>query len=173
MREAALVRTVVSVAAVALLPALAGCSSSPDINGAVGITVSPSGDPVAVIELCSGVVDEISVAGPNRGTRPNEVHAELTAQCGLRQPSTVDLYEPGEGWRGDALSPPLDDTLYIVIAASRSENSQLTQTQFTPAELGALTPDTVQYSEYDPHDGLRSVVGRRADFHRIACSNRD
>ena len=160
-----------------VLPLLAtgGCSGTPDINGQVGITVTEDGSPVAVVEVCHGSVATLSVAGPNRGERPNEVHADLTADQQVRASTTVVLARPGAGWQGTPLLPPLDDSLYVVIAADRAENSQLQQADVTVAELVALDPGTVQYSEVvlGANDPLQSVQVPLADFHAIACRARD
>ena len=160
------------LAAVLPVLALAGCAGTPDVNGAVGITVTADGSPVAVVEICRGSVRELSVAGPNRGEQPNEVHADLTAGAPVRASTTVVLAAPGEDWQGTPLLPPRDDDLYVVVAGDREEDSELTQADVSVAELGALTPDTVQYSVYDPDRGLRSVQAPLADFHDIACRAR-
>jgi hypothetical protein len=160
----------------AVLPVLAaaGCGGSVDVNGQVGITVTEDGTPVAVVEICHGSVVTLSVAGPNRGQQPNEVHAELTADQPLQASTTVVLAEPGAGWQGTALLPPLDDSLYIVLADDREEHRQLQQADFTPAELAALDPGTVQYSEFvfGADDPLQSVQVPLADFRAIACRAR-
>ena len=160
----------------AVLPLLAatGCSSSPDRNGAVGISVSEDGSPVAVLEICSGSVRELHVAGPNRGKEPNEVHAELSAAEPLRTSTTVLLSDPGPAWQGTPLLPPLDDDLYIVAAADAEEDTHLSQASATPAELAALDPGTVQYSEFvfGADDPLQSVQVPLADFRAIACRAR-
>ena len=152
------------------LAAAAGCSGTPDINGRVGITVTEDGTPVAVVEVCHGSVRGLTVAGPNRNAQPNELHAELTAVRPVRESTTVVLAAPGDGWQGTPLLPPLDEDLFIVIADDREENSELSQADFTVAELAGLTPGTVQYSEYVPGDDpLQSVQAPLADFRRTAC----
>ena len=160
----------------AVLPLLAtvGCAGAVDVNGQVGITVTEDGSPVAVVEICHGSVATLSVAGPNRGQQPNEVHADLTADQRVRTSTTVVLAAPGAGWQGTPLLPPLDDSLYIVIADDREEDSQLQQADFTAAELAALDPGTVQYSEFvtGADDPLRSVQVPLAEFRAIACRAR-
>ena len=160
--------------AVLSLLAAAGCAGDVDVNGQVGITVTEDGSPVAVVEVCHGSVVTLRVAGPNRGQQPNEVHADLTADQPVLAPTTVTLAEPGPGWQGAPLLPPLDDSLYIVIADDREEDSQLQQADFTAAELAALDPGTVQYSEFVPgaDDPLRSVQVPLAEFRAIACRAR-
>ena len=149
---------------------LAGCAGTPDINGAVGITVAADGTPVAVVEVCSGSIDRITVAGPNRGTEPNEIRADLTSPDDVAAPTQVDLVAPGEQWRGTPLTLPLAGDLHIVIADDRDANSQLSQVDFTVAQLATLTPETVQYSEYDVDEGTAQVQAPLADFHAITCS---
>jgi hypothetical protein len=163
------------LAAVLPLLSTAGCGGTVDINGQVGITVTEDGRPVAVVEICHGSVVTLSVAGPNRGQQPNEVHAELIADQRVQTSTTVELAEPGAGWQGTPLLPPLDDSLYIVIADDREEHRQLQQADFTPAELAALDPDTVQYSVFvfGADDPLQSVQAPLADFHAVACRARD
>jgi hypothetical protein len=155
--------------------ALTACGGDVDINGAVGITVTDDGSPVAVVEICHGSVATLSVAGPNRGKQPNEVHAELTADQRVRASTTVVLADPGAGWQGTPLLAPLDDSLYLVIADDREEDSQLRQGDFTPAELAALDPGTVQYQVFvvGADDPLQSVQVPLADFRAIACRARD
>ena len=160
----------------AALPVLAtaGCAGTPDVNGQVGITVTEDGRPVAVVELCRGSVATLSVAGPNRGEQPNEVHAELTADQRVRSSTTVVLDAPGTGWQGTPLLAPLDDSLYVVLADDREEDSQLQQADFTVAELATLDPGTVQYSEFvfGADDPLQSVQVPLAEFRAIACRAR-
>ena len=160
--------------AVLSLLAAAGCAGDVDVNGQVGITVTEDGSPVAVVEVCHGSVTTLGVAGPNRGQQPNEVHAELTADQPLPASTTVVLAEPGPGWQGTPLLPPLDDSLYIVSADDRAEGSQLQQADFTPADLALLDPGTVQYADFviGADDPLRSVRVPLADFRAIACRAR-
>ena len=162
------------LAAVLAVLATAGCGGSVDVNGQVGITVTEDGRPVAVLEICHGSVATLSVAGPNQGQQPNEVHAELTADQPVEASTTVVLAEPGAGWQGTPLLPPLDDSLYIVLADDREEGSQLQQADVTPAELAALDPGTVQYADFviGADDPLRSVQVPLADFRAIACRAR-
>jgi hypothetical protein len=149
---------------------LPGCAGTPDINGAIGITVAADGTPVAVVEVCHGSVDRITVAGPSRGTEPNEIRAEITSRDDVAAPMQVGLVAPGEQWRGTPLTVPLAGDLHIVIAGDRDANSQLTQADFTVAQLATLTPETVQYSDYDVEEGTVQVQAPLADFHAITCA---
>lgn len=165
--------SLVGVGIVVLLTGVVAGTVTPgiDVNGAAAVTVTADGHPVAVLELCHGAVQAVDVVGPNRGDEPNEVHAALTADRGVRRSTAVDLSNPGGDWRGDPLKLPLDDSLYVVSATTSDSN--LRDVIFTPAELGALTPEEVLYSEYDAENdrGSRSVVIPRSEFRAIACAD--
>jgi len=140
------------------------------INGQVGVTVDAAGAPVLVLEVCHGSVETITVVGPNRGGKANEVFAHLKAPAPVARPTQVALLGPPPGWGGTPTTLPLD-TQPFLIASAEGTQSELRQVDFSAADLTALDPETVQYSEYD--DGTQDVVDRRtprSGFHDVACA---
>lgn len=143
------------------------------INGQVGVSVDDDGALVAVLEVCEGSVDTVTVVGPNRGEEPNEVFAELTAPVPLTAPEQVSLLAPSSGWTGAPTSLPVGAEDFLIVSASgwQSELLQVEIDAADVAELEAAGPSIVQYSVYDPDNARGSASRRatRAQFHQIAC----
>lgn len=143
------------------------------MNGQVGVSVDADGALVAVLEVCAGSVDTVTVVGPNRGEEPNEVFAELTAPAPLTAPEQVSLLAPPSGWTGAPTSLPVgaEDFLIILAGGSQSELLQVEIDAADAAELEAAGPSIVQYSVYDPDNARGSASRRvtRTQFHEIAC----
>ena len=159
------------VAVHVLLPGDTGPDGGPaGINGQVGVTVDAAGAPVLILEVCHGSVDTITVLGPNRGSEPNEVFANLRSPAPVANPTQVALLAATPGWTGAPTSLPLD-THPFLIASAQGDQSELRQVDFSAADLAALDPATVQYSEYD--DAKQDLVNRRtprSGFHHVACA---
>lgn len=158
------------VAVRVLLPGDTGPDGGPaGINGQVGVTVDAAGAPVLILEVCRGSVNTITVVGPNRGSEPNEVFANLRAPAPVATPTQVALLSPTPGWSGTLASLPLD-TQSFLIASAQGDQSELRQVDFSAADLATLDPATVQYSIYD--DAKQDLVNRRtprSGFHHVAC----
>jgi hypothetical protein len=159
------------VAVGVLLPGDTGPDGGPaGINGQVGVTVDAAGAPVLILEVCHGSVDTITVVGPNRGSEPNEVFANLRAPASVATPTQVALLSPTPGWTGTPASLPLEDQPFL-IASAQGHQRQLRQVDFSAADLATLDPATVQYSDYDA--AKRDLVNRRtprSGFHKVACA---
>ena len=80
---------------------------------------------------------------------------------------TLDPSSPGSDWDGQPLSLPIRDELHRVIL-NAGNRSQLQDVTFTPGDLAALRPGTVQYDTYIRYEVGHSTVNI-ADFHRLAC----
>lgn len=167
--DAALLVALVAVRA--LLPGDAGPGGGvAGVDGQVGVTVDTSGAPVLLLEVCTGAVDTVSVVGPNRGDRPNEVFAVLHAPGRVDAPTQVALLAPPPGWTGAPASLPLG-TQELLIASAEGHQSTSLQVDFTGEDLTALDPGTVQYSEYDAAaEDLVPHRVARAGFHDVACA---
>lgn len=143
------------------------------INGQVGISVDADGDLVVALEICAGSVDTVTVVGPNRSGKPNEVFAELTAPVALTASAQITLLGPPRGWTGAPTSLPLETQEFLIVSAGgwQSALSQVEITAADVAELEAAGPSTVQYSAYDPDNarGSQSRRTTRTQFHQIAC----
>lgn len=143
------------------------------INGQVGISVDADGALVAVLEVCAGSVDTVTVVGPNRGAEPNEVFAELTAPAPLTTPEQVSLLAPPSEWTGAPASLPVGAENFLIVSAGgwQSELRQVEINAADVAELAAAGPDIVQYSVYDSEtaEGSANRRATRSRFHEIAC----
>ncbi len=139
---------------------LSGCGNliTTKIIGGTGITVSPSGDPVAVIAVCSDYVDEIDIALGREGLADDEpnVHGGIwTAaepQSGLVQ---VNLVTPEPPWQGPNVVFE-DDLLYIVGSYPADEDMSAGQAALTGAQMADLESGTV-YVDVSDSDRLTTT----------------
>jgi len=172
------VDAVLLIALVAVRVVLPG-DTGPDgrsagVNGQVAVSADATGAPVLLLEVCRGRVDTLTIVGPNRGSVPNQVFAELRAPTPVTAPLEVAPLAPPNGWRGAPASLPLTSQAFLIASAEGSQ-SELRQVDFSAgdlAELAAAGPDTVQYSAYDADspEGFVSHRTSRAEFHDVACS---
>jgi hypothetical protein len=128
---------------IATLVAVANRSGGEPVAGAVGVTVSASGSPVLVIEVCRGSVDTVTVVGPHRGAEPNEQRARLTSRTPVNASISVDIVRPTRQWTGSPLSTPLGAML---VATAGGPQGSLRQVSFSAADLASLDPSTVLYA---------------------------
>lgn len=133
---------------VALLLGLSGCGNSitTDIVGSTGITVTPEGDPVAVIAVCREYVDLVQVSEGREGLSEDEVNPEVgdwtstKEQTGLVQ---VALLAPEPPWEGPGAVRFEPDKTYIVGAGAGEQDISAGQVAFVGVELAHLRPGTI------------------------------
>ena len=137
--------------------------------GAVGVTVTKSGSPVLVLEVCRGSVDTVTVTGPSRGERPNEEVVRLTSQAAVTATTSVDVVRPSGRWSGSTL-PSSSSTPALLIATASGPRGGLRPVSFTASDLASLDPTTVLYSTSGPSGDV--VAGRAplTGFSRLACA---
>lgn len=133
------------------------------IVGDTGVTVDGAGQPVLVLAVCAESVDHITVVGPNRGDRPNEVFLELSSDEPVTGLTLVDLTDPGPRWGGGSPTPSPIQTQELLIAPAESSRTALRQVDFTAADLVALEQGTVLAG------GGRVPLD---DFQRSTCEER-
>jgi len=135
------------------------------VNGQVGVTVSATGSPVLVLEICRGTIDHVTISGPNRGGTPNLVLAQFDATQPATSTVLLDVLHPPVGWTGQAGSSlSTADPAELKIALGRGKQSELRQVDFTAADLKLLDVGTVQYS-----DSTNKHQVPMATFHSVAC----
>lgn len=126
---------------------LSGCGNivNTKIIGSTAMTVSPDGDPVAVIAVCSDYVDEIDIGLGRGGLEEDEENVMVgtwTAtepQSGLVQ---VNLVNPEPPWQGPDITFE-GGVLYIIGAYPADEDMSAGQSALSGAQMTDLEPDTV------------------------------
>ena len=138
--------------------------STAGLNGWVGVTVSATGSPVLVLEICRGSIDEVTVDGPSRGSSPNEKLAHFHSNTPATTSFLFDLDKPPIGWtRSPGATLAKADPAALRIAIGNGPRNELRQADFTDADLRSLTGHTVQYGFSGEH---RVPL---ASFPSIAC----
>jgi hypothetical protein len=148
---------------------LSGCS--PAVKGAVGITVTATGQPVAVLSACSSELSMLYVGIDRAEQDRMESVLELTRATPLRTEDgveTVDLIAPPHPWTRitpSATAPVLDASVEYLIGASNEDSSSVTSsTPFKLERLAELSSDTV----ITVHNGSMIEVDAQA-FTKYAC----
>lgn len=146
---------------------LTGCGNliTTDVIGATGITVDDQGNPVALIEVCTGTIDHLDVAGTREGLaddEPNPSFGEWAAADPQQGPIEVNLITGTPGWTGPKLVLESGHG-YIVEGNSSTADVVASQTVFTVGSLAKLKPGQVIV-----RDG--EVVTREA-FKEDACKD--
>lgn len=139
--------------------------ASAGVNGQVGVTVSATGSPVLVVEVCFGGTSTLDIVGRNRGGAPNRQLVQFDAAATVTSSVQVDVSGPPAGWvarPGASLSTV--DPGELVIASGHGPRSELRQVDFTAADLRSLDGATVLYSDL----GGRHQVSAPG-FHAVAC----
>ncbi|WP_175442380.1 hypothetical protein [Humibacillus sp. DSM 29435] len=135
------------------------------LNGQVGVTVSATGSPVLVVEVCRGSTTTVTINGPHREGQPNTVLAQFDAALPVTSSVLLDILHPPAAWSarpGSSLSAAAPEDL--MIASGQGHQSQLRQVDFTVADLESLDVDTVLYTDVTGHPRVPSST-----FHSVAC----
>lgn len=153
----------------ALIVVLTGCGNdaSATIVGTTGITVNEAGKPVALVALCEGSVDQVTISGDRTGLAEDEPNPDIgTWKASEPDGSgvvTIDLgaLSADPDWTmGDV--PALEEgRTYIAIADQSDADAEATQVTFSLADLTPLTPKQVLVRD--------SEVLTRAEFD-ASCS---
>lgn len=159
------------------VPAVPGVPAGDGFNGQVGVMAGPDGAPVAVLGLCQGTVDSLTVQDVANEQLLEEGDAYLPAarlehDGGLGGIVQVDLTRPPAQWGGTALGDPASGEEDLRITAT-GRQSVLNDTYFTRAEIQQLAPGMVTYSVWEQPDG--PYTGNEqvplSDFAGTACTN--
>lgn len=112
--------------------------------GRLGVTVSATGEPVLVFAICRGSIDRVQIAGPNRGSVPNEVLARYRTTTSLPNGSQLNLGAPSAEWTADRAMTRADVAAQkLVIASAVGDKASLTGVAFSGGDLESLGPDEV------------------------------
>ncbi len=148
-------------------------------DGQVGVMASPEGTPVAVLGVCQGAIDSVSVEDfdsplADEAFERGEVAyaARLHHQDGVDQLVLVDLSTPPAEWSGTALRPPAAGEEELYIAASGRE-SKLNEIWFTRAEVEQLAPGDVLHTTFGHVTGPWAANEQvpLQDFLAVACAS--
>lgn len=138
------------------------------IVGRTGVTVDAQGEPIAVLMVCRGVVDQLTVHGPNRGDQPNEQLAAYRSTQPLSGYHELDLLDPGPNWTPQpGLTREVIEGQRLVIVSVSGEKAALTGVSFTSDDLKTLTSGVVL-------DGTGQWCHRRTadEFRAASCPAR-
>lgn len=146
-------------------------------NGQVGLMAGPGGAPVAVLGICEGTIDSVSVEDLDSDLADDAyavgevAHAaRLDHEEGVGELTRVELTRPPAGWGGMTLRPPAADEGELYIGAT-GRGAVLDGTWFTRAEVERLPSDTVLHATWDD-DG--AWAGNEPvplqDFLAVACA---
>ncbi len=158
-----------SALALALVVLLAGCSVEP--GGVVGLTLDSGGQPVAVVSVCKGYIDGVTVWLEEDGKERDL--GSWRRETAIRDEAALSLKEPGTGWataRGLG-SLPAGPQLHIYGWTAKNRWSA-PGPAFTTSDLAALRPSEVWYERYDA-DKDESVMAfvSRDQFRAEACQS--
>ncbi len=151
------------VAAVVLCVAMAGCT--PAVRGAVGVSISSAGVPIALLAPCEGEVTGVALS--------------IVDQDGFQ----IELLKRWDLERGDAptevpLEAPLTELAeshhYQLSAGSQhdawpsGEYKRLEYAWFDLDDIARLTPDLVVHGFFNGGHG-GTITSTRAQFEKSAC----
>lgn len=159
----------VTVAAAAVVGLVSACGNliTTDIIGRTAVARGAQGQPVVVVMLCSGEVDEVRLSEGREGLEPEETNPEvatLTSDDALTGLVEVDLADPGPPWTGSPAPTRLaGDMLYIASASWAGHDAVTTQVSFRGRQLATLTDNEVLVRTGD--------VLPRNEFHDLACND--
>ncbi len=155
------------VASAAAMLGVAGCSV--ESGGVVGLTIDGSGQPVAVIAVCEGYIDGVSVWSDRQGT-------EVDLGSWKRSEPVIDLSKlslqtPGPEWteERDLAELPASERVQIYGWTTKNRWSA-SGPGFTVEDLARLRADAVWFEEYDDGAGewVMTYVAEK-DFRAAAC----
>ncbi|MGH3986579.1 MAG: hypothetical protein ACRDWY_15220 [Actinomycetes bacterium] len=156
-------------AALVAMP-LALCACTVPIGGVTGITVDADGSPVAVVAVCEGQIDGVTVyAGQGEGGKD---FGTWTARTPIRREGRLPMAAPSSGWATDTpLAPLKARTTYTVYGWTTDNNWSTGSVSFTLAELQDLDPGQVRYEAYDEGtDRWTHPKATEAHFRDRACA---
>ncbi len=158
-------RTGLTLAALTLL--LAGCGNviTTDVIGSTGVVVDGQGNPVVLIEVCTGTIDNIDLAGTREGLaddEPNPSFGAWKAADPQKGSIEVNLVTGTPGWDGPKLVMESGHG-YIVEGNSSTADVVASQAAFTAADLAGLKADQVIVRDNE--------VVTMAEFTSSACKD--
>lgn len=147
---------------------LGGCETV-EFGGATGVTVSEGGTPVAVLAVCKGQIDALTLySGEGEKTVTRGDWSREGPITGL---VTIDLASPPDGW---VTIHPLDKVepkvTYVLFGGTHDNRWATAHASFTTDKLEQLRPGEVLSQTYDEGAGAkRNNVDSLDDFRDRAC----
>jgi hypothetical protein len=140
--------------------ALSGCGNlvTTEIVGAVGISVDTEGDPVVVVAVCDGYLDQVAVVQGREGLAEDETNPVVgtwDAAGQLTGVSELDLAAPGSDWQTRTPVSLETGEHYIVTARQVDADVQASQVDFFGRDLQGMEPGFVYTGaapELDEHE---------------------
>lgn len=162
----------VGLGTLALAGSVSGCIA-PDviIIGAVGLTVTESGEPVLVIEPCDGEAARVTLSHSREGLAPNEENEYLvrwTASPAQAERSELVIHDVQAPWRGPSFTMEAGRG-YVADGAGTGKKDVLTQVAFRADDLAGFDPGTVYINDVDP-DSTSMLALSAAEFSQWACA---
>ncbi|MFB7290518.1 hypothetical protein [Actinacidiphila glaucinigra] len=137
-------RVVLAVLGTAGLGLLSGCG--PAITGVMGITVTEDGKPLAVMLVCDGQVERVTLHDADRGPSRKSRLAAWNRGRPATGFSVWSLESGGRGWSVDKPMPPLEPGRgYTLHGWTGDPESTTSGVDFTAAQLAGLRPGQVRW----------------------------
>ncbi len=145
------------VLAVGAAVALSSCGNliTTEIVGKVGISVDTEGNPVVVVAVCDGYLDQVEISQGREGLAEDETNPLVGTWDAAGQHtgvSELDLAAPGSDWQTRTPVSLEPGVLYIVTAHQVGADVQASQVDFDVGDLRGLEPGYV-YTGSGPRAG--------------------
>jgi hypothetical protein len=144
---------------------LGGCTV--ESGSRVGLSVDAEGRPVAVVAVCKGYLDGLTIYSGHGSDEHDDAKWQHIGR--LQADATLTLEEPGDDWkvvRPMELKPRQSYSIYGWTKANRWSAQG---PDFNEADLRRLRAGQVWYESND--GGFQNVFTSAAEFHTIACSD--
>ncbi|MFI8186413.1 hypothetical protein OG539_14705 [Actinacidiphila glaucinigra] len=164
-------RVVLAVLGAAGLGLLSGCGAA--TTGVMGISVTEDGKPLAVMLVCDGRVESVTLHDADRGpSRKNRLAAWSRGRPATGF-SVWSLESGGRGWSVEKTMAPLEPgRTYTLYGWTGDPASTTSGVDFTAAQLAGLRPGQVRWFKGEEMPGTDrdgfATVGV-AEFRADAC----
>lgn len=141
-----------------------------DANAQVGVTVDDAGNPVLVLQDCSGSIDTLDVAVPHvPGSGQPAPEVRLTIKKPVKGVVQIPLYVGGGGWTPvEAIQPFTAAGDYYVSSRGHRPDSRGGGVIFSIADLKPLKPGQIRH-HIPPPAGVTYPTARfvSSDFYWV------
>jgi hypothetical protein len=131
----------------------------------IGLSVTNDGHPLAVVAICKGYLDGVSVysgSGSKERDDGRWRHADR-----ITSDTTLNLDQPAEGWSTEQPLTLEGSRGYSVYGWTKANRWSATGLDFTRADLPALRAGQVWFEQWNGDDFEMAFVSMTA-FHRAA-----
>lgn len=156
----------ISIGTLVMALALSACGNAVDVEvtGKAAVTVDEAGNPLMVVQVCSGDIDTLVLARTREGLaddEPNKIEGTWTAPDPQSGVVEVSLTSATAGWDGPLIEPDTSRG-YILEGTSSTADVVASQVTFTAEQLTSLNPDQVISGD--------GVISDRLGFESGACA---